>query len=385
MLVPNNKQCTRFFKMAGAARFAFNWALARQNENYKQGNKFISAFTLSKEFTAFRNEKGNEWLSEISSNLTAQAITDACEAYVKFFKGLSKYPKFKSRKRSRPSFANKYNKIKITETHVVLEKVSLSRKSNRVKLNHVRLAEKGRIPIGEGIKYSNPRITFDGLNWWLSVGVESSVNHYPVYSEGVGIDLGLKDLAVISDGEQFKNINKTAEICRLEKKKNRLQRQVSRKYEMNKDGFKFIKTRNIQKLEKEILKVHTRLSNIRGNYIHEVTTTIVNRKPRFVVVEDLNVSGMMKNKHLAKSIQQQSFYEFRRILEYKCKWHEIEFIVADRFYPSSKTCSSCGNIKKDLKLSDRIYRCDCGHEMDRDYQAALNLKGYGEKVLASVI
>lgn len=386
MLVPNNRQKTRFFQMAGAARFAYNWTLARQNENHTQGNSFISAFSISKEFTAFKKVAGNEWLSTISSNLTAQAVADACDAYVKFFKGLSKFPKFKSRKRSRPAFANKYNTIRISATHVFLEKVALSKKANKQKLNAVRLAEKGRIPTGEGVKYSNPRVTFDGLNWWLSVGVESEVNYYPTQSEGIGIDVGLKDFAVTSDDDVFKNMNKTATIRQLEKRKKRLQRQVSRKYEMNKDGQRFVKTKNIIKLEKRILKLHHRLKNIRQQYIHEITSALMKRKPSFIAIEDLNVSGMMKNKHLSKAIQQQSFYEFRRILEYKCKWNNIDFILVDRWYPSSKTCCKCGHVKKELKLSERTYRCDsCANVIDRDYQAALNLKQYAERQLMASV
>lgn len=386
MLVPNNKQKTRLFQLAGAARFAYNWALARQQENYEKGNQFISAFTLSKEFTAFKKLEGNEWLTTVSSNLTAQAITDACDAYIKFFKGLSKFPKFKSKKRSRPAFANKYNQIKITETHVKLEKISLSKKRARAKLNYVRLAEKGRIPTGEGVKYSNPRVTFDGLHWWLSVGVESEVDYYPAQSDGIGIDLGLKDFAVTSDEEVFANINKTVTIRQLEKRKQRLQRQVSRKYEMNKDGQRFVKTKNIIKLEQRLLKLHQRLKNIRQQYLHEITSALVKRKPSFIALEDLNVSGMMKNKHLAKAIQQQSFYEFRRLLEYKCKWNNIEFILVDRWFPSSKTCCKCGHVKKELKLSERTYRCEvCSNVIDRDFQAALNLKRYAEqKMIASV-
>jgi len=381
MLLPNNKQKTRLFQCAGAARYAYNWALARQNENHAQGNKFMSAFTLSKEFTAFKKQAGNEWLSTISSNLTAQAIADACEAFIRFFKKQTDFPRFKSKKRSKPAFANKYNAIKITETHVKLEKLALSSKRNRQKLNYVRLAEKNRIPTGEGIVYSNPRITFDGLHWWLSVGVESEVNYHPKTGEGIGIDLGLKETAVLSTGEVYKNINKTKTVRLLEKKLRRLQRQVSRKYEMNKDGQRFVKTKNIIKLEKQLLKIHQRLRNIRLQYLHEMTSAIVKQEPRFVVVENLNVSGMMKNKHLAKAIQQQNFYEFRRILQYKCSWHEIEFVIADRFFASSKTCLKCGQVKKDLQLRDRTFKCDCGHVMDRDVQAAKNLKAYGEREL----
>lgn len=198
-------------------------------------------------------------------------------------------------------------------------------------------------------------------------------------TEGIGIDLGIKDLAICSDGKTYKNINKSREVRKLEKRKRRLQRSVSRKYEMNRKGGSYCKTCNIKKQEKLLLKVNRRITNIRRNYLHQTTSEIVGRKPMFITIEDLNVSGMMKNRHLSKAVQQQGFYEFRRQLEYKCENNGIRLVIADRYYPSSKLCSCCGAVKKNLKLSDRIYRCSCGNVMDRDYQASVNLKAYGEK------
>ena len=179
----------------------------------------------------------------------------------------------------------------------------------------------------------------------------------------------------------YKNINKTQKVRKIEKKKRRLQRSISRRYEKNKKGGSYCKTSNIIKREKELLKVIKRLTNIRQNYLHQTTSEIIKRKPSFICMEDLNVSGMMKNKHLSKAVQQQCFYEFRKQIEYKSNWNNISVIIADRFFPSSKLCSCCGNIKKDLKLSDRIYKCECGNIIDRDFQASLNLKQYGENVL----
>lgn len=228
----------------------------------------------------------------------------------------------------------------------------------------------------------NPRFTFDGLHWWVSVGIEYEDNRHLLSStEGIGIDLGVKDLAICSDGNTYKNINKTQKVKQLEKKKRRLQRSISRKYEKNKKKGKYCKTNNIIKCEKELLKVSKRLTNIRQNYTHQITSEIVKRKPSFICLEDLNVSGMMKNRHLSKAVQQQNLYEFRRQIEYKSVWNDIEVVAADRWFPSSKLCSRCGTVKKDLKLSDRIYKCDCGNIVDRDFQAALNLKNYGENVL----
>ncbi len=380
MLLPNNKQRSKMFHYANTARFAYNWAIAREQENYELGNKFISDNDLRKEFTQLKKCERYKWLNSVSNNVTKQAIKDACSAYKRFFKGESNYPKFKSKKKSKPSFYQDNMKIRFSETHVKVEGFSNSRKKNKQKLNWIKLAEKNRIPVDA--KYTNPRITFDGLNWWISVGIEiEDITDFPT-NDGIGIDLGIQDLAICSDMKNpYKNINKISEVKRLKKKQRRLQRQISRKYLKNKKGGSYCKTSNIIKSEKKLLKVTRHLTNIRHNHLHQVTSEIVSRKPMFIVLEDLNVSGMMKNKHLAKAIQEQCLYEFYRQIQYKSFWHNIKFIVADRWFPSSKLCSVCGNIKKDLKLSDRIYICKCGNIIDRDYQAALNLKDYGENVI----
>ena len=381
-LKPNNKQLTKLFQYAGCARFAYNWTIVREQENYKQGNKLLSDYDLRKEFTQLKKTSEYKWLNELSSNATKQAIKDACNAYIRFFKGQCRYPKLKSKKRSKQSFYQGNDKVQFTDTHVKVEKFSKSKRPNKQKLNWIRLCEKGRIPTN--CKYLNPRFTCDGLYWYVSVGIEVNSNSDPPLNDGVGIDLGIKDLAICSDGNTYKSINKTQRVKRLEKKKRRLQRSVSRKYEKNKKGGSYCKTCNIIKREKELLKIIKRLTNIRHNYLHQTTSEIVKRKPSFICIEDLNVSGMMKDKHLSKAIQKQCFYEFRRQIEYKSEWNNIKVVVADRFFPSSKLCSCCGNVKKDLKLSDRIYRCECGNIIDRDYQASLNLKRYGENVLKSV-
>ena len=385
-LKPNNKQKTKLFESAGVARFAYNWTLNRQIENYKNGGKFIFDKELRKEFTKLKQTEEYSWLNNYSNNITKQAIKDACNAYIKFFKGESKYPRFKSRKKSKPSFYVDTDKIQFNGTYVKLEKLTPSRKKNKQKLNWIRLCERERIPYGEGIKYINPRVSFDGLNWWISVGIEYEETKEIPTNEGIGIDLGIEKLAVVSDGNIYKNINKTKEVKRLEKRKKRLQRKVSKKYEMNKTKMKggedrYQKTKNIIKLENKLKKLNQRLTNIRHNYSHQITTEIVKRKPSFIVVEDLNVTGMMKNKHLSKDIQQQRFYEFYRQIQYKCEWSNIKFIVADRYFPSSKTCSQCSSYKKNLKLSDREYICEnCGCIIDRDYNASLNLRNYGQEI-----
>ena len=224
------------------------------------------------------------------------------------------------------------------------------------------------------------QITYDGLHWYVSVGIEIPDSTTIPSNEGIGIDLGLKDLAICSDEHTYKNINKTHKVRKIEKRQRRLQRSVSRRYEKNKKGECYCKTRNLIKRQKELLKVTKRLTNLRRNHLHQTTSDIIKRKPSFICIEDLNVSGMMKNRHLSKAIQQQDFYELRRQLQYKAERNNISVIIADRFFPSSKLCSCCGNVKSDLKLSDRIYRCTCGNTIDRDFQASLNLKTYGENV-----
>ena len=379
MLLPNNRQKTKLFQYANTARFAYNWALGKEKENHKDGGKFLSDGDLRKEFTQLKKTDGYTWLNAISNNVTKQAIKDACGAYKKFFKGLAKFPRFKSRKHSVPKFYQDNVKIQFTATHVKVEGFSTSKKKNKQKLNWIKLAERGRIP--SDCKYTNPRIKFDGLNWWITVGIEYEYTKEQPSGEGVGIDLGIKDLAICSDENRYQNINRTQTVRKLEKRKRRLQRSISRKYEQNKKGESYCKTSNIIKKEKELLKVNHRLTNIRQNYLHQTTSEIMKREPSFICMEDLNVKGMMKNKHLSNAVQQQCFGEFRRQMEYKSAWKNIPVIIADRFFPSSKLCSCCGNIKKDLKLSDRIYKCECGNVIDRDYQASLNLKRYGEMFL----
>ena len=376
MLVPNNKQKTKLFQYANTARFAYNWALSREQENYKNGGKFIFDGDLRKEFTQLKKTNEYFWLNNVSSNVPKQAIKDACNAYKKFFNGYSRFPKFKSRKFSIPSFYQDGISIKFTNTHVKVERFSISKKQNKQKLNWIRLAEHNRIPTNA--KYYNPRIKYDGLNWWITVGIEYEDPIPAPTNDGIGIDLGIKDLAICSNGNTYENINKTQKVKKIEKQKRRLQRSISRSYEKNKKGKKYCKTNNVIKKEKLLLKLNHRLTNIRHNYLHQITSGIIKREPSFICIEDLNVKGMMKNKHLSKAVQQQGFYEFRRQIEYKSMWNNIPVIIADRFFPSSKLCSCCGNIKKDLKLSDRIYKCECGNVIDRDFQAALNLKRYGE-------
>ena len=380
-LEPNNKQAQKLRQFAGAARYAYNWALAQEKEAYALGNSFINDNELRKLFT--KHKADNVWLYTISNKVTAQAIKDACLAYKRFFKKQSNPPKFKTKKRSRPAFYQDGFEIKASETHIKIGKISNSLRPNKKKLNWIKLSEKSRIPIVA--TYLNPRITFNGLHWYVSVGVEAPDTkvHTPT-NPGVGIDLGIKDLAVCSDKYTYKNINKTDKVKRLEKQKRRKQRQISRKYLMNKQGNKYVKTKNIEKAELALIRLTHKLFDIRKNYIHKVTTDIVKREPSFIVLEDLDVKGMLKNKHLSKSVQEQNFYKFRELLTYKAEQNNIEIVYADRFYPSSKTCSNCGSIKSDLHLKDRVFKCSsCGLKIDRDYNASLNLCRLGSSTVSS--
>lgn len=363
-LYPTKQQEILMWKSVGAMRFVYNWTLNIQNENHKNGGKFMNHNFLRKELIKLKETEEYDWLNQISSHMIEQSIKDCCEAYKKFFKKISGYPKFKSRKTSKSSFYVRHDALRPTERTVNFEKIGRIRiKPNQVPLN---------------IKYLNPRCSHDGKYWYLSFGIECDENQVELDKDlSIGIDLGVKELAVLSTGKVYKNINKHKEMKRLYKKLKRLQRQLSRKYELNKEGKKYIKTKNIIKLEKQIRLVHRRIANIRQNYNHHLTSYVVKQLPYRVIIEDLNINGMMKNRHLSKAVARQGFYEIRKQLEYKCKFYGIELTIADRWYPSSKTCSSCGTIKHDLKLSNRIFACEqCKLIINRDYNASINLAHY---------
>lgn len=361
-LKPTKEQEVLMLKSCGVSRFAYNWGLARWNEMYENGEN-PSKVKIRTEFNQYK--KQFDWIGEVSSQTVARSFDDLNVAFKNFFKGTAKRPKFKSKRKSKQSFYVRYDTLKIKGDTVNFEKIG-----------RVKFKTNYNIPILD--KYLNPRCSFDGKYWYLTFGYEHSENQTELKDISVGIDLGLKDLAITNIKElNAKNINKSSTVRKLKKKLKRLQRQCSRKYELNKQGQKFIKTNNIVKLERKIKKLHRRLNNIRQNHIHQTTNKIVKYKPYRVVMEDLNVSGMMKNKHLSKAIQEQKFFEFKRQMEYKCQFNCIEFVTVDRFYPSSKICSACGSIKHNLKLRDRTYVCDsCGLVIDRDYNASLNLANY---------
>ena len=365
-LSPTKEQEELMFQSVGIARFAYNWGLSKWEEMYKEGIKPSKA-KIRKEFNnSIRKNDDFKWLYNVSGQITAQAFADLEDAYKNFFDGLAQRPKFKNKKKSKKSFYVRYDAIKFSNNRVNIEKIGKVKYSSNYKIPKLD-------------KYTNPRCHFDGKYWYLTFGFEHGESQASLNEDlSIGIDLGISHLAIVNHLDKpIKNINKSKEVRRLKKKLKRLQRQVSRKYEMNKKGSKFVKTNNIIKLERQIKLVHRRLNNIRNNHIHQATSKIIKLNPYRVVMEGLNVSGMMKNKHLAEKIAEQKFYEFKRQMKYKCQFNKIEFALADRWYPSSKACSCCKNIKKDLKLSDRTYICnECGLVIDRDKNASINLGNY---------
>lgn len=362
---PTAQQEQLLWKSTGTARWVFNWTLARQQENNQKGLPFIRDNDLRKEITQLKKTDEMKWLGDVSNNVAKQAVKDACDAYKRFFKGLVQRPKFKTKRTAKPSFYNDSVKLKVKAKKVLLEKIGW-------------LTTSEQLPMG--VKYFNPRVSFDGKYWYISVGIEQEQENTELSDTVIGIDLGIKALAICSNGMKFKNMNKSSAVKKIEKRLRRLQRSVSRKYEMNKEGSRFVKTSNIIKIEKAIRKLHRRLVNIRTNHMHQATSTIVKTKPCRIIMEDLNVQGMMRNRHLAKAIAQQKFYEFIRQVKYKCEKLGIEFLQVGRFYPSSKMCSDCGEIKTDLCLSDRTFKCSCGFVEDRDVNSSLNLANYGKSI-----
>ena len=353
------------FKSIGCSRFAYNWGINRVQEYKEQGKKY-SMNEIRKEFTQLKKQENYKWLNEVSSKVTQESLRNLDKTFKQFFKTKKGYPKFKSKKKSKQSFYVRIDSLYFKNGFCNIEKIG----KVKYKIKH-------EIPKG---KYSNPYCVYNGKKWLICLGVELNENQIELNKDlKIGIDLGIKDLAICSNGMVFKNINKTKRVKNLKNKLKHLQRNVSRKYEQNRQGNKYIKTNNIIKLEKQIALIYKRLADIRNNHIYQSINTILKERPYRIVMEDLNIKGMMKNKHLSKAISEQCFYKFISIMKYKCEWLEIEFVQVDRFYPSSKTCSCCGHVKHNLKLSDRTYICDeCGLEIDRDYNASINLMNYSK-------
>lgn len=369
-LYPTKEQEAKMWQHIGACRYIWNWMLAKQEELYEAGEKHLSGFSMINLLKPLKNDGEHEWLYEVSNTSLSTICRDLDDAYKRFFKKQSGFPKFKSRKRSKPNYPVRYNTLYFTDDG----------RANIEKIGKVKYKTDFDLPIGRGCKFTNPRISNVNGKWMLSFGMECENQAHTLNDDAMGIDVGIKETMVVAYGDKsvvFHNINKSKKVRGIKRRMRHLQRSISRKYEANKQGNAFVKTNNIARSEDKLHRMYERLTGIRMNYIHQCTHELVSLLPKRVVMEDLNVTGMMKNKHLAKAIQEQNFAEIIRQMQYKCEWLGIPFVQVGRFYPSSKTCSHCGCIHKGLKLKDRTFVCpECGFTIDRDYNAALNLMRY---------
>ncbi len=366
---PTEEQKARIRKTIGTCRYVYNFYLGHNKALHDNGEKFMTgkrfSLWLNNEYIPDNPDK--TWIREVYSKAVKKSIEDGCAAFTRFFKHQSDFPKFKKKGKSDVKMYFVRNNPKDCQCERHRLKIPT--------LGWVRIKEKGYIPTTkDGYMIRSGTVSVKAGRFYVSVLVEiPDVNINNNLNEGIGIDLGLKDFAIISNGKTYRNINKSAGLKKLEKQLIREQRSLSRKYENLKKG-ESTQRANIQKQKLKVQKLHHKMDNIRTDYINKTIAEIVKTKPSYITIEDLNVKGMMKNRCLSKAVASQKFYEFRKRLKAKCDEKGIELRVADRFYPSSKTCHHCGSIRKNLKLSDRIYRCECGYVADRDLNAALNLK-----------
>ena len=354
----------------GTERFIYNEYIKYNQEQYKLGNKFVSANDFSKYINNvyLPNNPDKKWIKDVSSKSAKQAMTYGEQAFKRFFKGLSSFPVFKKKgKNELGAYFVKNNK---TDFEFCRHKIKIPT------LKFVRVKEYGYIPKNTIIKSGTITKIADRYFLSLIIEVKDIVKTENTGTKGLGIDLGIKDTAICSDGRVFKNINKTIKIKKLKKKLKREQRKMSRSIEYSKSKkIKLKECKNFNKKKLKVQKIFYRLNCIRDDYNNKMVNEITRAKLKYITIEDLKVSNMIKNKHLSKAIQEQNFYSIRTKLINKCKERNIELRLVDTFYPSSKTCSCCGSVKKDLKLNDRIYKCyNCGIEIDRDYNASINLE-----------
>ena len=366
---PTEEQKARISRTIGTCRYVYNFYLGHNKALHDNGKKFMTgkSFSLWLNNEYIPDNPDKTWIREVYSKAVKKSIEDGCAAFTRFFKHQSDFPKFKKKGKSDVKMYFVRNNPKDCQCERHRLKIPT--------LGWVRIKEKGYIPTTkDGYMIKSGTVSVKAGRFYVSVLVEiPDVNINNNLNEGIGIDLGLKDFAIISNGKTYRNINKSAGLKKLEKQLIREQRSLSRKYENLKKG-ESTQRANIQKQKLKVQKLHHKMDNIRTDYINKTIAEIVKTKPSYITIEDLNVKGMMKNRCLSKAVASQKFYEFRKRLKAKCDEKGIELRVADRFYPSSKTCHHCGSVKKNLKLSDRIYRCECGYVADRDFNAALNLK-----------
>ena len=366
---PTEEQKARIRRTIGICRYVYNFYLGHNKALHDNGEKFMTgkSFSLWLNNEYIPDNPDKTWIREVYSKAVKKSIEDGCTAFTRFFKHQSDFPKFKKKGKSDVKMYFVRNNPKDCQCERHRLKIPT--------LGWVRIKEKGYIPTTkDGYMIRSGTVSVKAGRFYVSVLVEiPDVNIGNNSNEGIGIDLGLKDLAIVSNGKTYRNINKSAGLKKLEKQLIREQRSLSRKYENLKKG-ESTQRANIRKQKLKVQKLHHKMDNIRTDHINKTIAEIVKTKPSYITIEDLNVKGMMKNRCLSKAVASQKFYEFRTRLKAKCDENGIELRVADRFYPSSKTCHHCGSVRKNLKLSDRIYRCECGYVADRDLNAALNLK-----------
>lgn len=366
---PTEEQKARIRRTIGTCRYVYNFYLGHNKALHDNGEKFMTgkSFSLWLNNEYIPNNPDKTWIREVYSKAVKKSIEDGCTAFTRFFKHQSDFPKFKKKGKSDVKMYFVRNNPKDCQCERHRLKIPT--------LGWVRIKEKGYIPTTkDGYMIRSGTVSVKAGRFYVSVLVEiPDINIDNNSNEGIGIDLGLKDFAIVSNGKTYRNINKSAGLKKLEKQLIREQRSLSRKYESLKKG-ESTQRANIQKQKLKVQKLHHKMDNIRTDHINKTIAEIVKTKPSYITIEDLNVKGMMKNRCLSKAVASQKFYEFRTRLKAKCDENGIELRVADRFYPSSKTCHHCGSVRKNLKLSDRIYRCECGYVADRDLNAALNLK-----------
>ena len=366
---PTEEQKARIRRTIGTCRYVYNFYLGHNKALHDNGEKFMTgkSFSLWLNNEYIPDNPDKTWIREVYSKAVKKFIEDGCTAFTRFFKHQSDFPKFKKKGKSDVKMYFVRNNPKDCQCERHRLKIPT--------LGWVRIKEKGYIPTTkDGYMIRSGTVSVKAGRFYVSVLVEiPDINIDNNSNEGIGIDLGLKDFAIVSNGKTYRNINKSAGLKKLEKQLIREQRSLSRKYENLKKG-ESTQRANIQKQKLKVQKLHHKMDNIRTDYINKTIAEIVKTKPSYITIEDLNVKGMMKNRCLSKAVASQKFYEFRTRLKAKCDENGIELRVADRFYPSSKTCHHCGSVRKNLKLSDRIYRCECGYVADRDLNAALNLK-----------
>ena len=366
---PTEEQKARIRRTIGTCRYVYNFYLGHNKALHDNGEKFMTgkSFSLWLNNEYIPDNPDKTWIREVYSKAVKKSIEDGCTAFTRFFKHQSDFPKFKKKGKSDVKMYFVRNNPKDCQCERHRLKIPT--------LGWIRIKEKGYIPTTkDGYMIRSGTVSVKAGRFYVSVLVEiPDVNINNNLNEGIGIDLGLKDFAIISNGKTYRNINKSAGLKKLEKQLIREQRSLSRKYENLKKG-ESTQRANIQKQKLKVQKLHHKMDNIRTDYMNKTIAEIVKTKPSYIAIEDLNVKGMMKNRCLSKAVASQKFYEFRTRLKAKCDENGIELRVADRFYPSSKTCHHCGSVRNNLKLSDRIYRCECGYVADRDFNAALNLK-----------